>query len=118
MAKVAVILLSGLDTQEGRARTMIGLSAAKEFKDAGDHVDLVFDGSATRTLVEVSRPGHQMYHAFKAVEEVVAGMCRFCATHHHVDDVAERAGFTLLGGQGGHPSVRNFLVNGYQVVTF
>ena len=118
MLKVAVIIQSGLDSHESRARVHTALHTVKELKDAGDHVTLVFEGAGTRSLVQLNSPGHMMYDLFKAVEETVSELCRFCANQFHVTEDIEKTGLALSQDPHNHPSMRNFLVNGYEIVVF
>jgi len=41
--KAAVLVLADTETHEDRGRTRNALETAKEFKDAGDDVKLIFD---------------------------------------------------------------------------
>ncbi len=51
--KVAIIVLAGTETHEGWGRLVNALEVAKEFKEGGDEVTLVFDGAGTQGLAEV-----------------------------------------------------------------
>ena len=47
MSKVAIIILADIETKENFGRAVNGLMTAKEFKDAGDDVQIIFDGAGT-----------------------------------------------------------------------
>lgn len=116
--KVAIFVHATMETREGKMRVVNALQATKELKDAGDIVDLIFDGAGTRTAIEIADPEHQLYSQFKEVEDVVTGICRFCIGGFDMVAQAENAGFTLLDNYNNHPSVRNFLINGYHIINF
>jgi hypothetical protein len=47
-----------------------------------------------------------------------AGACVYCARAYDVKDEVEAAGVRLLDEYRGHPSVRQLIADGYEVVTF
>jgi hypothetical protein len=116
--KVAIFVHSSMETREGKMRVFNALQAAKELKEAGDIIDLIFDGAGTRTAVEIADPSHQLYSAFKEVEDVVTGICSFCVGQVGMVKQAKKAGFILLDSYHNHPSFRNFLSSGYQIINF
>ena len=118
MNPVTILVLADTQTHGDLGRVVNALSTAKEFKASGDEVALIFEGAGTRAAVQLADPEHQLHAAFKEVDEVITGICRFCAQGYQVAEQAEAAGFTLLSGDHQHPSVRNFLVNGYEVINF
>ncbi len=50
MSKVAIIILADIATPENFGRAVNGLMTAKEFKDAGDDVQIIFDGAGTKWI--------------------------------------------------------------------
>jgi hypothetical protein len=116
--KIAIFIHSDLSTHEGAARVLNALHAAQEFKAAGDHIDIIFDGAGTRAAVELAVEGHHMHDLFKAVEDSITGICRFCAGIFEVTEPAQHSGLRFLDNHHQHASYRNFLVNGYEVINF
>ncbi len=47
-----------------------------------------------------------------------AGACAYCARAYGVKDGIEEAGVELVDDYKGHPSVRQLIVDGYEVVSF
>ncbi len=47
MPKAALVVLAGTEAREGLGRVTNALITAREFKEAGDEVRLVFEGAAT-----------------------------------------------------------------------
>ena len=48
MTKAAIFVLADTQTEEDLGRVVNALAAAKEFKQAGDKVQVIFDGTGTR----------------------------------------------------------------------
>jgi hypothetical protein len=48
---------------------------AKELKDAGDEVQIIFDGAGTQWLGELSDSNHKAHPLFEQVRDVVSGAC-------------------------------------------
>ena len=115
--KVALVIFSNLEGA-GNAAVYRALGTAKEFKDAGDDVKIVFDGSGVEAAAAVSQEGNQLNGAYKPVADTVLGACGFCVKAHKVADEIEAAGIPLLTDNHGHASLRNLVVDGYQVITF
>lgn len=118
MASVAVVILAEGETHESLGRLVNGLITAKECKEAGDAIQIVFDGGGTKGLAEVSRPDHRSHRLYSDVEDVIAGACRYCAGAFGVKDELERRGIPLLDDFAQHPSLRSLIAEGYHVITF
>lgn len=58
MAKVAIVVLTDTDTHEGLDRVVNAMEAVKEFKDAHDDVQLIFDGAGPKWIPALGRPNH------------------------------------------------------------
>ncbi|MDX1612556.1 MAG: DsrE family protein [Candidatus Thermoplasmatota archaeon] len=118
VGKVAIILLAGTQGHEGLGRMLAGLQAAKEFIEAGDDVKVVFEGAAVAWLPKLTQPEHQMADLLEAVGPHVEGACAFCSQAFGVGEEVEGTDVSLLEANEGHPSVRSFMQDGYQVLTF
>lgn len=116
--KVAIVILAGTETHEGLGRLVNALETAKEMKEAGDELRVVFDGAGTEGLATLSDPAHRRHGLYLAVREHVSGACSFCANAFHVREKLEQAQVTLLSEYDDHPSIRRLLADGYQVLTF
>jgi hypothetical protein len=118
MEKVAIVVLADTETHGDLGRVVNALEAVKEFKEAKDDVQLIFDGAGTKWIGELSKPDHKAKGLFDAVKDRVSGACRFCAGAFQVTDEVQSRGVTLLGDYEGHPSFRKLVTQGYQVITF
>ena len=122
MRKVAIVVLAASDTPEGRGRMVHALYSAKEFRDAGDAVKLIFDGIGVTWLKAFAKREDQFTQhygeTFDAVKDTIMGACNFCASvRFDINDTIQSEGYTLLGPDGGHHSFRDLIADGYQIIT-
>ena len=127
MPKAALVIFAGTEGREGIGRVANALVAhvgespaltAKEFKETGDDVTIVFDGAGTTWIGTLVDAGHRYHDAFEEVRDRIAGACSYCAERYGVKEQVEQAGIALLAEYEDHPSIRSLLADGYQVVTF
>lgn len=119
MQKIVILILADLnESHESRGRVRNALEVASECKAAGDAVRVVFDGGGTVSLAAILQPTHKMYDLYQSITSAVDGACAFCAQAFHVKENLEQAGITFLADYQEHPSIRSYLVDGYQVLTF
>lgn len=116
--KVAIVVLADTETHEALGRVVNALEAVKEFKEAGDDVQLIFDGAGAKWVVELSRSDHKAHGLYAAVRDKVSGVCDYCAGAFGVKEQVKACGAPLAGDFEGHPSFRRLLCEGYQVITF
>lgn len=118
MYKIAIILLSDTGTPEGMGRMANALMAAAEFADAGDQVQIIFDGAGVKWAGELSDPDHRYHKLFSQLKSNVAGVCKYCAKAFGVSDAVQAAGLPYADDYKDHPSFRKLIADGYQVLTF
>jgi hypothetical protein len=116
--KVAIVLLAGTDTPGDMGRMVNALTTARELKEEGDDVTIVLDGAGTRWIAELSDPEHKYSGLLDEVRDAIAGACAYCSRAYGVKDAVEAAGIPLLRDYADHPSIRNLVADGYQVITF
>ncbi|MEA1931529.1 MAG: DsrE family protein [Euryarchaeota archaeon] len=118
MANAAIFILTGNESHADYGRLANGLEAAKEFAETdGDEVTVVFDGAGTQwipELIDAESDYHDLYTAIR--DEAI--VCDYCAGAFGVEDAVDEAGLTLVNEYEGHPSVREFVADGYEVITF
>ena len=79
--KTALIILSDPKAgDEALGRVFNALAIAHEAMQAGDEVEVVFNGAGTRWPQELSRPTHPANGLYNAVRETITGVSRGCAT--------------------------------------
>jgi hypothetical protein len=118
MTKAAIFVLADTETHEGLGRVVNALAAAKEFKQAGDKVELFFDGVGTRWPGVLAQPSHIAHTLYQEMQGQVAGVCAFCANAFGAKDSVVSQGLNLIDEANGHPSFKQLLSEGYQVFTF
>lgn len=118
MSKAAIIVLADTESHADMGRAFNALVAAKEFKESGDEVRLVFDGAGTKWPGTLASPEHLAHEAYQAVSDVVAGACGYCAKAFEAEGSVESAHVHVLDEYEGHPSIRSLVSEGYQVITF
>jgi intracellular sulfur oxidation DsrE/DsrF family protein len=98
-SKIAVVIYEpiGSDT----SRVYRGLKTALEFKDAGDDIVVVFDGSGVESLAAISDPKHKMNPLAVALHDNIRGACAFCVASHGVTDAVEARRVAVADGVQG-----------------
>ncbi len=118
MVNVAILVLADTETHGDMGRLSNALESVKEFKEANDEVQLIFDGAGTKWIPELSKADNRLNGLFNSVKSKTAGACRFCAVAFGVKEAIQASGIPLLGEFEGHPSLRKLVSQGYQVITF
>ena len=116
--KVAIILHSGTETREGAARMVNAFTTAREMIEAGDEVTVILDGASVQWVEELAGTEHKYSSLFEEVRPAVAGGCGFCAVAFDATDQLEAAGIPLMRDYADHPSIRQLVVDGYQLIPF
>ncbi len=116
--KIAVVILSEAGTHEALGKVVNALEFAKELQDHNDHVKIVFDGAGTTWVPELAKDDHDAHELYKAIEGSIHGACKFCSKAFGVINKVRKTSVSLLDDYDGHPSLRTFIADGYQVVTF
>lgn len=116
--KAAIILFADTDRPEGMGRMANALTSAREFKEAGDEIVVIFDGAGVKWAAELADDGHKYHGLFEEVRDVVAGACVYCARAYGVKDDVEAANVPFLDDYRGHPSIRTLVAEGNEIITF
>jgi hypothetical protein len=116
--KAAIILFADTDRPEGMGRMANALTSAREFKEAGDEIVVIFDGAGVKWVPELADEGHKYHALLEEVRDVVAGACVYCSRAYGVKEQVEAAHVAFLDEFRGHPSIRSLVADGHQVLTF
>jgi len=111
------MLLAATGTPEGTGRMANALTTAKEFHEAGDEVQLIFDGAGTTWIPVLADTEHKYHRLLEGLRDV-SGACLYCARAYGVKDAVEEADIPFLDDFKDHPSLRALVTDGFQVVTF
>ena len=112
MTKVAIVVLAGTEGHENLGRITNALQAAKEFHEAGDDVELIFDGAGTGWTEELEDESHDLHELYKELSSQ-ASACSFCSDAFEIESEIDQA-----DDYEGHPSFKELIDQGYEVITF
>ena len=118
MAKTALIVLAGTDSHADLGRVFNAIETAREYKEEGEEVQIIFDGAGTEWIPKLEDPEHDAHGPYASVKDVITGACQFCAKSFGVYDQIEETDVELLSEFEGHPSIKSLVDEGYQVITF
>ena len=118
MSKIAIVILTDTEGHESLGRIVNALTAAKEFKEGGDDIKIVFSGTGTKWIDQLAKRSHDLHGLYSEVKSQVAGACSFCAGAFGVADSVQSAEVKLLDEYGSNMSYRDLVSGGYQVWTF
>ncbi len=118
MAKAAIVLLAGTGSPEAMGRMANALMTVKDFDDAGDEVRLILDGAGVQWPGELGNADHMYHQLYSDVMPYISGVCSYCAKAFKVKETIEQQGLPLAEQYKGHPSIRQLVHEGFQVITF
>lgn len=117
MSKTAIILFAGTEGKADMGRAVNALEMTKELQEAGDDVQLIFDGAGTAWVEKFANSDNDYHELYQAAKGSITGACSYCANAFGVSEGVEEAGVPLLDEYEGHPSVQSLRAQDYQVVT-
>ncbi|TVR91304.1 MAG: hypothetical protein EA428_06140 [Spirochaetaceae bacterium] len=118
MEKIAVIILADIETHGDMGRVANALELAKEAKELGDDVRVIFDGAGTRWVPKLYEGDSKLAPLYNAVADKVTGACEYCSAAFGVIDAVRASGVPLLSEYDKHPSLRKLVTEGFTVLTF
>ena len=122
--KTAIVILSDpKGGEEALGRVFNALAVAHEGLQAGDEVEVVFNGAGTRWPEELTKISHPANVLYNAVRETVKGASHGCAVVFGATDGVKACGLPLLkdkalAGTPGISNLRTYLANGWQTLIF
>ncbi len=115
MKNVLFLIYAGTESHESMGRVTNALVMAKEFKEEGHNIEIIFDGAGTEWVPELKKESHDLNPMYEAVKEDVESVCEFCAGAFKVETSDEDP---IAGGYEGHPSMTKYLEKDYEILTF
>jgi hypothetical protein len=122
--KTAIIILSDpKGGDEALGRVFNGLAVAQEALQAGDTVEVVFNGAGTRWPAELAQLSHPANGLYNAVRNAVKGASCGCAVVFGAEEGVKACGVPLLkekalAGTPGISNLRRYLAEGWQTMVF
>ncbi len=91
-----------------------------DMKTRGYDVKVIIEGAATKLLPEIKNESSPLFGLYKKAQGqgIIEGACRACSAKMGTLDDAEAMGITLLDDMSGHPSMSQYIEDGYTVITF
>lgn len=93
---------------------------ALDMKKKGFEVRVVVEGSATRLIPDLARydnPFNSLYAQVKR-KGLFFAVCKACSSKMNVLEAVMGEGLTLGDDMSGHPSLGEYIKDGYQIITF
>ena len=118
MSKVAIVIFADIETKGDFGRAVNALMTAKEFKEAGDEVQIIFDGAGTKWIGKFNEKDGKYNDLFDSVKDKITGVCSYCAGAFKVADEVSSFNIGLLDEYDGHPSFKKLVDSGYTIFTF
>lgn len=93
---------------------------ALDMKARGDDVKIVIEGSATKLIPELAKPGNPMASLYTQAKEqgLIDGICKACSSKMGTLEAAKKEGLKVLDEMSGHPSMARYQEQGFEVITF
>lgn len=89
---------------------------ALDILEKGGEAKIIFEGEAVKLPKVLTDESNPLFK--KALEKgVIAGVCEACSKAMEVYDINKDLGMTFLSSLKGHPSMEDYLSEGYQVIT-
>jgi len=117
MTKAAIVILAGTESHENLGYLVNGLEAAAEFQEHDDDLKVIFDGAGTQWIPDLAGGDHDASPLYEALSEHVF-VCDHCAGAFGVTEAVESSDAEALAEYDGHPSIRQLVADGYEVITF
>jgi|APHM01.1.fsa_nt_gi hypothetical protein len=116
MNKLAIIIYTDVGSPASMARVMNALESAKEYKENGDPVTVIFDGAGTKWIPVLEDESHNLHQLYRTVRPDTR-VCDYCAESFEVHDQVAEVDVDIIEEYDGHVSLRKRFEAGYDVVT-
>lgn len=81
---------------------------------------IILEGEAVKLVPEMAKEDHflhSLYTKAKA-QDLIVGACKACSNKLGVSEAVEAEQIELIGDMAGHPSMAEYISQGYTVLTF
>jgi hypothetical protein len=91
-----------------------------DLADKGLEGKIIIEGEAVKLVPEMARPDHFLHQLYNKARKknIIVGACRACSNKLGVAAEVEKEGVPLIGEMSGHPSMADYIENGYSIITF
>ena len=80
----------------------------------------MIEGAATQLVPDLAKPDNPLHGLWEKTKsaDLIAGICKACATKMGTLDAAEKEGLELLDEMNGHPAMSTYFRGGFEVISF
>ncbi|MGI5901489.1 MAG: hypothetical protein ACOX7U_03310 [Desulfitobacteriia bacterium] len=89
---------------------------ALDLAKAGAEVKIIFEGLSVKLVPEFEQETHELYFRAKDLG-LIAGICKGCSEVLGVLEKNQESGLTLLDDMDGHAGMKDYLKEGYSVIS-
>ncbi|HSR88733.1 MAG TPA: DsrE family protein [Pontiella sp.] len=117
--KYAIVLQSGAETNEAKARAVHALLYAADLAEHGHDVVLIFDGAGAGWVRELQKPENPFHRHYLRIKQLgmTQEICDYCTDVHDLQkDLAKEQEQLLVGDYHGHPSIAKWVGKGYHII--
>ncbi len=96
-----------------------GMLNVLDLHEKGYDVRLIIEGQATKLITELNKPECPFHKAYKKLIEkgILDCICKACAAKMGTLEEAEKQGLTISGDMMGHPSMVQYIAQGYEIIS-
>ncbi|MBF0099323.1 MAG: DsrE family protein [Desulfobacterales bacterium] len=93
---------------------------AIDMNEKGYDVKIIIEGSATKLISDLADPKKPFAAIYSKVKSLglIDCICKACATKMGTLHEAETQQLKIHGDMSGHPSMTQYISNGYQIISF
>lgn len=93
---------------------------ALDMKGKGTECTIVFEGASVKLIPELEKKDNPFSALYAKARDagLIDGACKACSSKMGVLDAVKEAGIPLLDDMSGHPSMSNYMIRGYTILTF
>lgn len=118
MKKIAVLIMADTETLEAMGRVSNAFVLIKEIIENGDDYRLIFEGAGVKWIGVLEDENHRLHQQYKEIKPHITGVCSYCTEAFGMKNSIKKSGINLIAEYNGHPSIRNLVVQGFEIITF
>lgn len=82
----------------------------------GVEVKIIFEGASVKLVSVFEDEGNPLYKKAKK-QDLIAGICLACSKVLGVYELNEKSGLKMLADMSGHAGIKDYIRDGYQVIS-
>lgn len=92
---------------------------ALDLEEKGMWGEIVFEGESCKLIPLMSQPDHDLHALYTQAKNkgIFFGACQTCASKMKIAGQLETEFIPLIGDMSGHPSMSEFIKQGYTIIT-